>query len=387
MLNVALIGIGNCGNQIAALAKKDAGIDVICINTSENDLATLPAELKEVSFLVGDSEGSGKNRAGAKKFLKEHITKLVSDEKFKDIIMSKDVIFIASSTGGGTGSGMAPIMSSIIRQAFRNDDGSEKPVILIGVLPRLSEGLSTQVNSMDYLRELFDVLENPTYMLYDNNNFSKESSYVVLQKVNQEIVTDIKILQCLYNLPTPFDSIDERDMKTILYTPGLISIAGIFGIKEKDLDEETLEDLIIDKMKSNAHTELQRDGIVSRTGLITNLSEKLNATFDTHLNKVRDFIGEPVEEFLHIAVNTDRDMPNNIAFVATGLSKPVDRMDKIRDRIDEINKKQEEQERNKRDGVIDADEIDALNAKRNYRSTSTANQQVDLKNTFEKFGC
>ena len=62
-------------------------------------------------------------------------------------------------------------------------------------------------------------------------------------------------------------------------------------------------------------------------------------------------------------------------------------MDKIRDRIDEINKKQEEQERNKRDGVIDADEIDALNAKRNYRSTSTANQQVDLKNTFEKFGC
>ena len=251
MLNVALIGIGNCGNQIAALAKKDAGIDVICINTSENDLSTLPAELKEVSFLVGDSEGSGKNRAGAKKFLKEHITKLVSDEKFKDIIMSKDVIFIASSTGGGTGSGMAPIMSSIIRQAFRNDDGSEKPVILIGVLPRLSEGLSTQVNSMDYLRELFDVLENPTYMLYDNNNFSKESSYVVLQKVNQEIVTDIKILQCLYNLPTPFDSIDEKDMKAILDTPGRIVISSLFDIKEKDLDDTSIEDLLIENLKKN----------------------------------------------------------------------------------------------------------------------------------------
>ena len=386
MLNVGLIGIGNCGNQIAALAKKQANIDVVCINTSENDLATLPEELKDVSFPIGDNEGSGKNRTEAKKFLKGSVTSLVSDEKFKSIISSKDVIFIASSTGGGTGSGMAPIMSSIIRQAFRNVDGSEKPVILIGVLPRLSEGLSTQINTMDYLHELFDVLENPTYMLYDNNNYNKESSSVILQKVNQEIVNDIHVLRRGYNLPTPFDSIDEKEMKIILHDPGLISMSCAFGIKEKDLDEKTLEDVIIEKLKSNAHAELQRDGIVSKTGLITNLSEKLNDTFDTHLNEVRNFIGEPVEEFLHIAVNADRDMPNNICFIATGLSKPVDRMDKIKDRIDEINQKQAEQERAKRDASISVEEIEALNAKRNYRSTESAGAQADLKSTFAKFG-
>ena len=386
MLNVGLIGIGNCGTQIAALAKKQANIDVVCINTSENDLATLPEELKDVSFPIGDNEGSGKNRTEAKKFLKGSVTSLVSDEKFKSIISSKDVIFIASSTGGGTGSGMAPIMSSIIRQAFRNVDGSEKPVILIGVLPRLSEGLSTQINTMDYLHELFDVLENPTYMLYDNNNYNKESSSVILQKVNQEIVNDIHVLRRGYNLPTPFDSIDEKEMKIILHDPGLISMSCAFGIKEKDLDEKTLEDVIIEKLKSNAHAELQRDGIVSKTGLITNLSEKLNDTFDTHLNEVRNFIGEPVEEFLHIAVNADRDMPNNICFIATGLSKPVDRMDKIKDRIDEINQKQAEQERAKRDASISVEEIEALNAKRNYRSTESAGAQADLKSTFAKFG-
>ena len=386
MLNVGLIGIGNCGNQIAALAKKQANIDVVCINTSENDLATLPEELKDVSFPIGDNEGSGKNRTEAKKFLKGSVTSLVSDEKFKSIISSKDVVFIASSTGGGTGSGMAPIMSSIIRQAFRNVDGSEKPVILIGVLPRLSEGLSTQINTMDYLHELFDVLENPTYMLYDNNNYNKESSSVILQKVNQEIVNDIHVLRRGYNLPTPFDSIDEKEMKIILHDPGLISMSCAFGIKEKDLDEKTLEDVIIEKLKSNAHAELQRDGIVSKTGLITNLSEKLNDTFDTHLNEVRNFIGEPVEEFLHIAVNADRDMPNNICFIATGLSKPVDRMDKIKDRIDEINQKQAEQERAKRDASISVEEIEALNAKRNYRSTESAGAQADLKSTFAKFG-
>ena len=42
MLNLALVGIGNCGNQIAALAQKEANVSVACINTSENDLAILP---------------------------------------------------------------------------------------------------------------------------------------------------------------------------------------------------------------------------------------------------------------------------------------------------------------------------------------------------------
>ena len=76
MLKVSLIGIGNCGNQIAALAKKQGGINVACINTSENDIATLPAEVQDDCYLVGDSQGSGKDRTEAKKFLKSSLMNL-----------------------------------------------------------------------------------------------------------------------------------------------------------------------------------------------------------------------------------------------------------------------------------------------------------------------
>lgn len=382
MLNVGVIGIGNCGNQIACLAHKEAQCEAFAINTSENDLATLAADIPKKC--VGDTEGTGKNRTAAKKFLKSSIMELIRDEEFKNFVEKVDVLLIVSSMGGGSGSGMAPMMSNIIREVFRSNDGSEKITILVGVMPRLNEGYSTQVNALDYLHELFDVLDSPTYMIYDNNNFTKETSYKVLETVNHQVVEDIKVIQCKYNTPTPYDSIDEKEMKILLSSPGRIVITTLLGIKEKDLDEVGIEDLIIERIKKSAHAELQRDGIVSRTGLITNLNDRLNSQFDTHIDNVRKFIGEPTEEFLHVAVNEDKALQNNVCLILTGLSKITDRVDKIRDRIEEIEKAQKKNEEESDDSSINAAEIAKMNAKRGYRSTS-ANGQVDLESIFGKF--
>lgn len=382
MLKVGVIGIGNCGNQVACLAHKEADCEVICINTSENDLATIPDDIPKK--LVGDSQGTGKKRDEAKKFLKNSIMEIMRDGDFTEFVQSKDVVIVVSSCGGGSGSGMAPLMTQILKESFRNPDGSEKNFILVGILPRLQEGESTQVNALSYLREVYEVLENPTYMLYDNNNFSKETSYMVLQKVNAAIVQDIKVIQCKYNAPTPYDSIDEKDMKTILSTPGRIMISGLYSIKEKDLDDATIEDNLIESLKKSAHAELQRDGLVVRTGLITNLDVKLNEMFDTHIEKVRQFVGEPTEEFLHIAVNAERSLDNNVILILTGLTKISDRIDKITDRIDEIESRQAAAEEQRIDGAISSDRLDALNAK-SSKSTKVTSSDVNLKDIFSKF--
>ena len=147
-----------------------------------------------------------------------------------------------------------------------------------------------------------------------------------------------------------------------------------------------LEHLLIQNLKSNSHAEIQRDGIVGNTGLITNLSEKLNATFDTHLPKVFKFIGDPIQEFLHIAVNKDRDMPNNVALIVSGMSKITDRIDKIEERIEEINQRKEEQASARRNCVIDTEQLEKFNEQKNTRATSGVETQADLKSTFSKFG-
>jgi hypothetical protein len=195
----------------------------------------------------------------------------------------------------------------------------------------------------------------------------------------------MRVLECYYNHSTPYDSIDGKDMKVVAGTPGRIAIASLLDVKEKDLDDLSLEDALIEKLKKNGHAELQRDGIVTRTACITNLSDKLNETFDTHLEHVRTFVGEPVEEFLHIAVNDNRDYPNNVALILAGLSPISDRVDKINDRIDEIDKKQKEQEAARRTTSLDSDAMDKVKSERAYRAASDV-QQVNLKDTFAKFG-
>lgn len=384
MLNVKVVGIGNCGNQIALLAHKEAHCDVFAINTAENDLSMLPDDIPKK--VIGDAEGTGKSRNAAKKFLKDSIMELIGSEEFTTFMSDAEVVLIVGSLGGGTGSGMAPITYSIIRDMYRSKTGDPIVSILVGVIPRLSEGYSTQVNTLDYAHELFDVLEHPTYMLYDNNNYAKEAAHKTLQMVNQEVVHDIEIMQCKYNIATPYDSIDSRDMKTLLSSPGLISMAGLFGLKEKDIDGTTIENLLIEKIKKSAHVELQRDGIVSRTGLITNLSTNMNETFDAHITEVRKFVGEPTEEFLHIAVNEGKSLPNNVVLILTGMTKPIDRIDKIRERIEEIEKEQAEKEALVSEVAISDEEIAKMNARRGVVGNIAADKKVNLEDTFAKFG-
>lgn len=381
MLKIGVIGIGNCGNQVAKKAMEQLNCDVYALNSSMNDLSTLPDTIPQ--FCLGDEKGAGKNRIEAKQFLKSSVLKLVEDEQFKKFMTDKDVIFIVSSTGGGTGSGMAPVLSEFIRQSFHDEKGQERAVILIGVLPKLSEAYSTQVNTLEYLSELTETLNDPTYMMYDNERLAKEPTHIMMDSINSAIVQDIKVLSGYYNMSTPFSSIDEKDMKMIIQTQGRLFIGSLTDIKEKDIDDESLEEMLIDQVKKNPHCEIDRNHIVARTGIITNLSENLNNQFDTHLSEVQKFVGSPVEEFEHIVINSERSIPNNIFFIMAGLTSINDRINKVKERIDEI---EEAQKALKEDSALSDINIEEMNAKRNYRKDTADNEKPDLNKLFGSFG-
>ena len=116
MLDVAVIGIGNTGNQIASLAMNELKIPVLALNSSEKDLETIPSSVprKLICDEKGKSKGAGKNRSLAKSYLKDSIMSIISDDDVKEFMRGKDIIFIVSSTGGGTGSGTAPLFADIV---------------------------------------------------------------------------------------------------------------------------------------------------------------------------------------------------------------------------------------------------------------------------------
>ena len=290
-----------------------------------------------------------------------------------------ELAFVISSTGGGTGSGMSLVFTNVIAKTFPSTY-----TIPVGILPTINEAESTQVNTLEYLTELYKSLDNKTtYMLYDNEKLKELPPNKMLPEVNRRIVEDINVLRCFYNKSTQFDSIDEKDALTVIRTPKRLMVASVYDVKEKDLDEMSLEERLMDSIKRGIHAEIQGDKIVNRTGIILNISESVLNTFSIQLPLIRSFLGDPIEEFKHIYVNEDKKLPNNAFLIISGLSPINDRIAKINDRITEI---QEAQKRQEDDDELDDDLINSVNSKRVYSEEKTEIEQVDIQGIFSNFG-
>ena len=379
MLKIGVIGIGNTGNQVAALAKERLNVPVIAINSSEKDLETVPDTIpkKLIKDKDGLSNGAGKDRLLAKKYLKDSVMNIIKDEEVLKLVTPLDVVFIVSSTGGGTGSGTAPMLYKILSSILH-----DVKIILVGVLPVNNEALSAHVNTLQYLEELYTVLENPTYMLYDNDKLADMPSYQIMQKVNNEIVSDMDVLRCTYNYTTKFDSIDDRDMTRLISFPGRIVVSRIEDFKEKDCDNVSIEDMIINDLKRNTHVEAQRDKKIMASGIITNLSQALTEEFDNNVPKVREFSGEPLHAFNHIYVNEDRKQANNVFLIMSGLTPVNDKINLISDRIEEIEERQKVLES---DDALSGVELGALSNKIADKQEKSNTSQVNVNDIFAKF--
>lgn len=375
MLTTGIIGIGNAGSQVASLAVQD-NIEGVVFNTSENDLSTVPDGV--LKFPLGDLKGAGKNRKEAKNFLKDGIKKILGEEKLMSFVKDKDVVFVVSSTGGGTGSGIAPVMTQILKKSF-----PDTSIILVGILPTLDEAYSTQINTLEYTKELYEKLDNPTYMLYDNDRYKHmRSTTMMMDSINKAIVDDIKILMGMYNYTTKYSSIDEKDMFMIISTSGRIVVTSYTGIKEKDLDKASIDEVLVKNIKSCAHAEIQLDKKIKRTGLIANLSESMIDKFDDNLPALQDAIGSPVEEFRHISINSEKNLPNNVYYIAAGLSPILDRVEKINERVMEIDALNHEEDDTS--AVLSAIDIDRANSKREYKDAGS-NSPVNVVGILDDF--
>ena len=385
MFNIGIIGVGNAGGQNAALAAEKLGVDALALNSSQKDLDTLGNNVKKI--LIGDSKGAGKNRDEAKQFIKGSIKNIVQSDdvrKFFDIDgeNEKDFVFVISSTGGGTGSGAAPLITEILKSIY-----SSVHFILVGILPTINEAMSSQVNTLEYFKELYETTSGIPYMVYDNEKMANKAVNVMMEGINAAIISDIDVLRGSHQISTKYSAIDEKDMTAILTTAGRIVIAGAKNIKEKMLDSTSIDELIIEDFKKNAHAETNRDKIVHRLGVISVLDDRCAEKFDGQVSKVQEFIGTPVETFQHFAIKDAQTsgLPNDVIVVASGLSRVDDRIDRIKDRIDEINAAMDAAKA-RQDG-LDGIDIDALNAKKHSADTkSDDNAKVDVQNILSRFG-
>ena len=137
---------------------------------------------------------------------------------------------------------------------------------------------------------------------------------------------------------------------------------------------------MLDAIKNtSSNVELDRDHIVKRLGLITNLNENINKELDTNLLKIKEFVGEPVEGFEHVYIGK-KDEVNRVILILAGLSVPDDRLEKIMQRIE---KGLEDLSKTKRSSVLDDAETDAIKELRTTIVNDSA--ELDLDELFDKY--
>lgn len=378
MLKVGILGFGNAGNQVVAAAyAAQRQFKLYAINSSESDLNTLPDAIPKK--LIGDGRGAGKNRDDSKEFLAKDIQNVISSPEMKEFLGDLDLLFVVSSTGGGTGSGGSLLLTQILKSVY-----PRKFVIPIGIVSATKEALSTHANSLEYLDELYTKMPNQTYMLYDNDKFSSLPTNVMMEKINNAIVNDIIILSGEYNYSTKYASIDDNDMLNLIKTPGRIVIASIPEFKEKDLDNTTIEKMLLQNLSEGPHVNIQKDRIINRIGVIANINSYISEQFDTSATGLQDTVGVPVENFEHLSINDDKKLPNSVYLILTGCSKVNDRVRRINDRVDEILELQKKNEED--DDALSLFNGAELNAKRSYANKdAVANEKVDITGILSAF--
>jgi len=164
MLNVLIIGVGQCGNRILDSINKEAfggsslakyygnqkfksHVETIAINTAVNDLKELKHTKAKDRIQVPHLHGVGANRNVGKQTFEENKELLLRViEERGDF----DVAFVMASSSGGTGSSFAPLLIDAMKERYKYN------VYGIIVLPFREEGSIYLQNSIFCVKEIMD---------------------------------------------------------------------------------------------------------------------------------------------------------------------------------------------------------------------------------------
>lgn len=345
-LKVGAICIGNGGGQSGVALYKE-GVDVILLNTSSRDLSSEVVPDGVNSYIIQDTNdtgrGAGRNREIAKKLFEDFMQseKLLTSEHFESFVREKDVIFVIASSAGGTGSGIAPTLSYLINERYPN-----KVIIIIGILPRLSESINSQQNSIQFFKEIEEMGEVGVkfpYALFDLEKYADLDIEEAYSKVAKDVVSMVKVIRGDYSMLTKYGMVDERNMLTMISCPGLMTVFAVDAVKQSDIKEHGVQRIILDKLTTNSNVDAQNDKISKYMGLFLEIDESIDDPVKKSIyDDIFNVTGEPFEIFVNYGI---AEKPTgSFGVMLTGRTTPYDRLSKAIDRVENHEKARKDKE-------------------------------------------
>jgi cell division GTPase FtsZ len=214
---IGVIGIGGAGGNIADESSK-FGFQTGAINFSQSDLDSLE-HVKTKLKLIG-SEGVGHNRDEAIRLLGNNWETALNFVKENFSSPSIEVIVIAFSTGGGSGSGISPILLDIL-----TNEMSEKTFIAMPIIPDKTEVVGNQINCLQTFEELSKL--DVCIMPIDNEKVRGEvkAKNLLYKTINEKTIALVNKVLSYTEKTSKNGNLDKKDLLSLLSTKGIGIIA------------------------------------------------------------------------------------------------------------------------------------------------------------------
>ncbi|OPY53306.1 MAG: Cell division protein FtsZ 1 [Methanosaeta sp. PtaU1.Bin060] len=246
MLNVLMLGVGQCGNRILDAINREAfggggasklakyylrpkfpsRVETLAVNTAINDLKELRFTTAKDRLHVPNLHGVGANRnIGRQAFWDNRDMIMEEVEKRGDF----DLAFVITSASGGTGSSFSPLIIQELKRRYRNIS-----VIAVAVLPFREEGSIYLQNAAFSMRELMEV-ESDGIILVDNQYMKRLSGDIAsaYDRINSMVAQ--RLLFLIESLDSEMLSVtDLGDFKTVMSGGLRIGTMGFYQADRKN---------------------------------------------------------------------------------------------------------------------------------------------------------
>lgn len=157
---ISFVAVGQAGGNIGHLFEQK-GYPVLYVNTSQEDLDTL--EDAKFKYHVPGGEGCNKDRYKAKQLIIDDFDNIAREIESK---VKADIIFVIFASGGGTGSGVGPMLTDLLI-----DEGMT--VGIVTVIPGPDESIKSHINSYECFSELTEIQRTAAGFVLDNGRGEK----------------------------------------------------------------------------------------------------------------------------------------------------------------------------------------------------------------------
>ena len=225
--NIKVVGVGGAGNNMVSwLYKKGIkGAEIVACNTDQQHLDISDSDRK---FMIGKDLTRGLGCGGFPQKGAEAAQESIAD--IKETLRDSDMVFVCAGMGGGTGTGAAPVIASVAREAG---------AIVIGTVTMPFKIERARVDKAEFgLQQLRNVSD--TVIVIDNNRLVQIAGNLPVQQAfavaNELISTMIKGIVETIAIPS-LVNLDYADVKAIMTNGGVAAI----GIGSSDTNNRVEE--------------------------------------------------------------------------------------------------------------------------------------------------